>query len=114
MVKEMFSVLKINNEVNQVAISLNDLEAKLKSLKSLMEKELSGVQLSDEDIQFIDKTIKEFKVDESSSKTFKITGLSGRTLTEDLSDVKLLVLVQKRGNDLVMAVGPIFKYWEKK
>jgi len=70
--------------------------------------------LSDEDVQFIDKTIKEFKMDESSNKSFQITGLAKRTLTEDLSDVKLLVLVQKRGNDLVLAVGPMFKYWEKK
>ncbi|MEI7620284.1 MAG: DUF3160 domain-containing protein [Candidatus Falkowbacteria bacterium] len=114
MVKEMFSTLKLNNEVNQVAISLNDTEGKLKTIKSIMEKELSNTQLSDDDVQFIDKTIKEFKVDESSSKIFKITGLSNRTLTEDLSDVKLLVLVQKKGNDLVLAVGPIFKYWEKK
>jgi len=114
MVKEMFSALKMNTEVNQVAVSLNDAETKLKTLKSIMQKELSNITLSDEDVQFIDKTIKEFKMDESSNKSFQITGLAKRTLTEDLSDVKLLVLVQKRGNDLVLAVGPIFKYWEKK
>jgi len=114
MVKEMFSALKMNNEVNQVAISLNDVEYKLKTLKTIMEKELRSTQLSDENLQFIDKIIKEIKVDQNSTKTFKITGLSGKTLTEDLSDVRLMVLVQKRGNDLVMAVGPVFKYWEKK
>ncbi len=114
MVKDMFSALKMNNEVNQVAVSLNETETKLKTLKAIMEKELTGITLSDDDIQFIDKLIKEYKVDENSSKTFKIKGLSNRTLTEDLSDVRLLVLVQKRGNDLVMAVGPVFKYWEKK
>ncbi|MFA4942484.1 MAG: DUF3160 domain-containing protein [Patescibacteria group bacterium] len=114
MIREMLSVLKINNEVNQVAVSLNDAELNLKNLKGVMEKELAGTALSDEDIQFIDRIIKEFKVDVNSNKIFKISGLSNKTLTEDLSDVKLLVLVQKKGDDLVLAVGPIFKYWERR
>jgi hypothetical protein len=114
MIREMLSVLKINNEINQVAVSLNDAELNLKNLKGVMEKELAGTALSDEDIQFIDRIIKAFKVDVNSNKIFKISGLSNKTLTEDLSDVKLLVLVQKKGDDLVLAVGPIFKYWERR
>lgn len=114
MVREMFKALRLDRDVNQVSVSLNDLDYRLQALKKMMERELKSEQLSGEDIQFIDKMIKEFKVDENSTKFFRLSGQGGRTIMEDLTDVKLLLLIQKRGNDLALTVGPIFNYWEKK
>jgi hypothetical protein len=114
MAEEMFSALNLRSEATPAVVDLRDLDSKLTVIKSIMEKELSGETLSSDDYDFINQLSREYRVDVNGSKSFKITGKNKLTLTEDISDVRLMVLVQKKGKDLIMVAGPVFKYWEKR
>jgi hypothetical protein len=114
MTSEMFNALKLNSEVKSVSVSLNDLAANLNSLKSIIEKELKSEDLSSGDYEFINQLIKEYKVETNSSKTFWLSGSNNRGLTEDISNVRILLIIQKNKNNLVLTAGPIFNYWEKR
>jgi hypothetical protein len=46
--------------------------------------------------------------------TIKSATSTAVKLNEDVNKVKLVAVVQKLGEDLVLMVGPIFDYWEKK
>ena len=114
MINGFFGVLKLNSEVQSVAVSLSDLSNQLTTMKGLMQKELSSQALTGDDYQFIDKFARAYKVDTNSTKSFRLVGANNQGLTEDISNVKLLLVVQKHGQDLILTAGPIFNYWEKK
>lgn len=114
MVYGMFDALNLNEEVKSVAINISDLNYKLKNLRSIVIKELSSEDLDDKDFQLIDQLAKEYKVETLGNKSFRLSGAKNMGLTEDLSGLRLLVLIHKRGNDLIFSIGPIFNYWEKK
>ena len=114
MTQEMFRLLRINSDLATVNSSMDDLVFRLKTVKNIIERELNSLPLEEKDTVFIDRLIKEFRVEKSGLKTFKINGRQGQSLTADMSDVNLLVLTQKRGNDLLFSVGPIFNYQEKR
>jgi len=84
------------------------------TLKGIIQKELTGEALSNDDYQFLDKFTKAYRVAQSGTKTFQLVGAGGQSLKEDVSGVKLLIVVQKQGQDLVLTAGPIFNYWETK
>ena len=114
MISDMFNALKLNGEVKSVAVSLNDLTSNLNTLKTIIQKELKSESLSNEDYQFIDQLIKEYRVETNSSKTFRLGGANNQGLTEDLSNVKILLIIRKYKDNLVLTAGPVFNYWEKK
>ena len=114
MVKDVMAGLKVNNELDAASVALNDLLIQLNSTREIMIKELNGQDLSADDVQFIDRLAREFKVDTLGNKNFVITGSNKQSLTVDLSDIKLLIFAHQRSGRWVLTAGPIFNYWEKK
>lgn len=112
MVNQMFSLLKINDEIKSTALNLSDFSLSLKTLKNIIEKELNSVTLDEKDIRFIEGFAKQYRAETLGSKIVTIPMNQNQSLTEDISGIRLLVLVQKKGEDLVFAVGPVFNYAE--
>jgi len=114
MTDKMFQALKIYNDVSSASGDLSDLLYHLNTLRAIMVKELNAQNLDDTDYQFLDKLSKEFEVKTNASKSFILSGKNGSSITESLNDIKLEAVIQKRGSDLILNVGPAFNYWEKK
>ncbi|MEI7452420.1 MAG: DUF3160 domain-containing protein [Candidatus Falkowbacteria bacterium] len=114
MTDKMFQALKIYNDVSSASGDLRDLLYRLNILRGIMVKELNSQNIEDADYQFLDKLSKEYQVKTNATKSFVISGKNGSSITESLPDIKLELLIQKRGNDLILNVGPAFNYWEKK
>lgn len=114
MIKGMMEGLKVNYELSSVNNSLNDLLMQLNSVRDIVIKELNNQDLSNDDVQFIDRLAREFKVETLSKKNMTIVGNNRQTLNINLSDVKLLILAHQRSGRWVLSAGPVFNYWEKK
>jgi hypothetical protein len=114
MINQMFALLKINEEVKSTALSLNDFSLSLKTLKNIIEKELNSVPLEEKDVRFIELFAKQYRVETPGAKKLVLPMTMNQSLTQDISGIRLLVLVQKKGEDLVFAVGPIFNYSENR
>ncbi|MCU0679941.1 MAG: DUF3160 domain-containing protein [Planctomycetes bacterium] len=114
MLLDMFAALKINNELNSVAIKLNDLDYELRTIRSIVEKELSPEPLNDYEVQFINSLTKKYQVLERSKKNLTLAVNEKNYLVEDINGFKLLILVHKRDKNNVIAIGPVFDYQENK
>ncbi|HNX10719.1 MAG TPA: DUF3160 domain-containing protein [bacterium] len=114
MIKGMMEGLKVNYELSSVNSSLNDLSQQLNTTRSIIVKELNGQDLSNDDVRFIDRLGREFKVETLGKKTMVITGNNKQKLNIDLSDVKILIFAHQRSGRWALSAGPVFNYWEKK
>lgn len=113
MVYEMFSLLKITEELRSVFMDLEDLKAKLEKIKEIMIKELEGEELSLEDLTFISILGREYKTEKLEPRILALNGENGKKISYDISNPKLVVVIFRRGGSNYMAVGPAFSYIEK-
>jgi hypothetical protein len=113
MVYEMFSLLKITEELRSVFMDLEDLKVKLEKIKEIMIKELKGEELSLEDLTFISILAREYKTEKVESRVLALDGENGKRISYDISAPKLVTVVFRRGGANYMAVGPVFSYIEK-
>lgn len=113
MVYEMFSLLKITEELRSVFMDMEDLKNKLEKIKEIMIKELQGEELSLEDLTFISILAREYKTEKVEPRILVIDGKNSKKISYDISNPKLISTVFRRGGSNYMAVGPVFSYIEK-
>lgn len=113
MVYEMFSLLKITEELRSAFIDLEDMKEKLEKIKEIMTKEVKGEELSLEDFSFLSVLAREYKTEKQEVKNFVINGQNGKKISYDISNPKLISVIFRRGGSNYMAVGPVFAYTEK-
>jgi hypothetical protein len=111
----MFSALQLNTEVPVALQSIRNYSDNLTALRQIVQKELTGQALSADDNNLIADFTKQFTVAAADSNTKKLTitlPTQKTALTEDLSQLKLLVLIHQEGANKVFSVGPIWSYQE--
>ncbi len=117
MAQKMFSALQINREVASVANALDVAQEQLSALKEIVIKELTGVALSAEDNETVTNFTKQLTIEPSSlaNKQLTISSTQSKNGTkEDLSRLKLMVLIHQDGSDRMFSVGPVWDYRESR
>lgn len=114
MLLKMFSALKIDYEVNSAIINIQKVNSNLNVIKVIIEKELEGKPLDANDNEAITNFSKELIVYPNKKDHYLNIKSSAQkdTLKEDLSHLKLLVLVHKDGDNKVFTIGPVWDYQE--
>lgn len=116
MMLEMFKALELSEEANIVNVSLESSITELNVFKGIMKKELEGVALSPDDNQFILNFSQGYKTDSLGSKQLSLTALnqSKKIWREDLSNLRLMLLISSVGGKKTLSVGPVWDYKESR
>ena len=112
MLIKMFSVLRVTEKTTAVANQLKELNSKLDRIIEIIQKELSNEKIGEEDCQFINSLIKNNAPEKQVAKTFTID-FGKRKLTESIGGIKLLIVVYEKDEDKIIAIGPVYNYFEK-
>ena len=115
MLIKMFSALRIDQEVSSVMTDLNTLGANLNMLSGIVNKELSGQALSTDDNANITDFVRSQTVTPVNAKDKKLTiSLPAQKswFKEDISNLKLMVLIHQDPNGKFLSVGPVWDYQE--
>lgn len=113
MVYEMFSLLKITEELRSIFLDMEDLRDKLERVKEIMLKELQGEELSIDDLTFISILSREYKTEKVEPRVLVIDGKNNKKISYDISEPKLMGIIFRRGGFNYMAIGPVFSYLER-
>jgi len=110
----MFSALQLDSEVPFAWQNLKDLSADLSSLRTMMKKELSSEDLDATDGAVINRLINTWSLGTPvASKQLSLkTATAPKGWREDLSNLKLLILVHQSGTSPAFAIGPVWDYKE--
>ena len=115
MLSQMFAALQLDLEVRVASQDIKDLMNGLEDMKAIATKELSGEELSASDNEAIADFAKQFKTETAKEKQFSIKLPQQKTsLKEDLSRLKLLLIVHQEGDNKVFSVGPVWDYRESR
>jgi hypothetical protein len=116
MISKVLVLLDVADGENTVLAELNNLQEKLEITETIIKKELRSEDLSEEDYLFIDNLAKEFSVKETAGKLLRLPAAAGAgfSLQENITGVKLLMLVYPRGDKKLFAVGPVFDFREER
>ena len=117
MMQKMFSALQIDKEVISVPDRLLSLNNDLTKLKSIIEKELAGQTLVSEDNAFINNFAKQLTIEKltTAEQQLSVKPLNAKNgFKEDLSHLKLMVLIHQEGNNKVISVGPVWNSLESR
>jgi len=117
MMQKMFSALQVNREVVSVSSALQMANDNLTALRSVVIKELSGEKLGPEDNEIISNFAKQLTIEKNAAApkqiALKLPGLKNG-LKEDISRLKLMILIHQDGEDRVFSVGPVWSYVESR
>lgn len=117
MMQKMFTALQVNQEVVAVANALQAENENLNALRTVVVKELTGQPLGPEDNEIITSFAKQLTINEPVGAkkilNLKTPGLKNG-LNEDISRLKLMILIHQEGEDKVFAVGPVWNYVESR
>lgn len=93
---------------------LNVLTEELTSIKNVIKKELTSEVVNFDDIEVINNLVKQFKVAEPGNKSINLNFKnSHRVIAESIDGIKLLIIVYRRDDIKIFAIGPIFNYQEQ-
>lgn len=111
---QMLSALQISQNVVPVADALQDIDDNLVFMKNIILKELGGQELDDSDRAAIATFTKQFSIKESAnSDVLYLEASHGqKSLKEDLSELKLMIIAHQDGLDRIFSVGPVWSYKE--
>lgn len=115
MMQKMFSALQVDREVASVPNALKLANDNLTALRDIIIKELGGQALGPEDNETISNFAKQLTIEakNNASKQLTIRPIGSKNgLKEDLSRLKLMVLIHQDGADRVFSVGPVWNYSE--
>lgn len=115
MLSQMFTALRLNEELNLTAQSVQAIDVDLKILRDIMIKELTSEPLNEKDGEAIADFARKFSIDkkEENSKTLLIPSPKTKTvLKENIGRLKLLILVHQSAGNKVISVGPVWDYQE--
>jgi hypothetical protein len=117
MMEKMLAALQIDREYPSVLRLIQDLSADLTFLQEIITKELNGETLDEEDnarlIDFAKKLSIEGSKIANRQLIVKFSNLKNG-LKEDISRLKLLVVVRKENDEKVISVGPVWDYQESR
>ncbi len=115
MLLKMLSTLRLDSEVGLASQNIQTAQNNLIALRKIIIKELIGEEFSPDDNEVIVNFAKQWKVEPASDKDKQLDLRSPKqktSLKENLSRLKLLILIHQQGDDRVMSVGPIWDYQE--
>lgn len=115
MMIKMFSALQVSSEVASVSNSLWLANSNLTALKGIIVKELSGQTLNEDDNKVISNFAKQLtinKPDANQKKRLSFATPAKIDLVEDLSHLKLMILLHQDGDSKILSVGPVWDYQE--
>lgn len=116
MTSEMLLALRVDSEARQVVEDLKTARNNLKRIREIMVKDISAEKLSDGDLEFISEFVGQLEIIDP----IKEKGLSlkpngyNQPLKADISNLKLLIVVNQRDGEKFFSVGPVWDYQEKK
>ncbi|MFH1662195.1 MAG: DUF3160 domain-containing protein [Candidatus Falkowbacteria bacterium] len=108
MLSQMLLAIEVINDSDFTYGKLSKLTNELKDIKRIVEKELKGEILDYDDSQVISSISKQYIVSKSGAKVLDINGR-----VENISGIKMLIMVHNSGDKKVFSVGPIFNYKER-
>jgi len=115
MLTQMFSALQLDAEVRVALRDVKNFSGSLEEMKAIVEKELAGEELNAADNEAIANFTKQLKTEAVPVKekqlVLKLPSLKNE-LKEDLSRLKLLIIVHQVGENKVFSVGPVWDYQE--
>jgi hypothetical protein len=114
MIIEMFDLLNITDELRSVLLALSDLENNLMRVRDIIMKDLSSERLSDDDQQFIFSLALESSLSQAGEKVLEIKGANNRTISYDIGEPKLMLIISNNKGDKVFSLGPVFSYKESR
>lgn len=115
MLTQMFSALQLDAEVRLALQDIKNFSGSLEKMRAIVKKELGGEELNTADNEAIADFTKQFKTEAADvkEKQLIIKLPSQKTaLKEDLSRLKLLLIVHQEGENKVFSVGPVWDYQE--
>ena len=111
----MFSALQLNQEAGLSTQSLQTANNNFLALEKVVAKELQGEALTQDDNEILVDFTKQLKIESAVLKDKQLTLRSPKAkknLYEDLSQLKLMVLIHQNGAGKVFSVGPVWDYQE--
>jgi len=115
MMQKMFSALQVSQEVVTVPNYLQGVSDNLTALKGVITKELTDQALAPSDYEIISNFANQLTIEDrnGSVKQFNLRlSNSNYFVREDISRLKLMVLIHQEGADRVFSVGPVWDYKE--
>lgn len=117
MVADTFLALGLNKEINLAVQAIKGIDEDLKMLQAVIIKELSGEEIGQDEAGELRDFAKRYQVDKSS-KSDKVlkheTNLSGKSLSQDISRLKLMALIYQSNGNKLLVVGPVWNYKENR
>lgn len=115
MLIQMFSALQLNEEAGASIRNLQTANNNLSALEGVVLKEIKGEALTKEDNEILVDFTKQLKIEPASSKDKQLILKSPKqrtSLKEDLSQLKLMILVHQNSSGKFFSVGPVWSYKE--
>lgn len=111
----MFNALQLDTEVPSASQNIRNFLTNLAPLQQIMVKELTSQSLTATDNETIIDFTRQFKITDYSSgdrQLYLNFPQTKTSLKEDLSQLQLLVLVHREGDNKVFSIGPIWNHQE--
>ncbi len=110
MLNDLFYNIGIIDKVDYVKTDLNESVDIMGRVVDIIEKELAGDDLNEEDHEFMYNFINKYEVVDKKEKIVN----SKYALTQQVDGTKLLLLIYKKNGKKILAGGPIYNYEEIK
>ncbi len=116
MILSMFSALRIEVETKQVIQEVLAAKQNLERIREVIIKEISGEKLTEDDFEFIyDFTALLEILEPAKEKAFSLYPSSfSQALKGNLSNLKLIIVVNQRNGEKFFSLGPVWNYQERK
>lgn len=115
MLTQMFSALQLDVEVRLALQDIKNFSSSLEDIKSIVQKELTGGELNAADNETIADFTKQLRTEAALAKEKQLAiklPQQKTVLKEDLSRLKLLLIVHQEADNKVFSVGPVWDYQE--
>jgi hypothetical protein len=116
MLAQMFTALRLNEELNSAAKNLQDIDNDLKNIRNIVIKELNSEALDEQDSEIITEFAKKFTIDQKTraSRVLSLSSNNKTTIKESLEKIKLKVLVHEAQGNKIISVGPVWDFQESR
>lgn len=110
MLINMLDILNVAKTANATTISLKEFNERMKLLLAIVKKELSGEAINNEDCKFLNSFIKHRIVESPGGKTLLSKNVA--MFNQSIDGLKIVAMVYRSDDRLVMVLGPVFNYRE--
>lgn len=116
MLAQMFTALRLNEELNSAAKNLQDIDNDLKNIRAIIIKELTSEALDERDSETITEFAKKFTIDQKTraSRVLSLSSSNKTAVKESLEKIKLKVLVHEAQGNKIISVGPVWDFQESR